>query len=712
MELHRRVLKSATSCNQAGAGSSRYSRALITFLALSLVLLLAACGGQPDPSPTTGNLTVDITGLPVGISADVTVTGPDDFTDSLTATATLEDLEPGSYQVSAGEVTTASGVYTNSISGSPATVEVGKTAAAAVTYERYGAAMIDRHVVVPLEGSREVHLEVMRTGGYEGEVTVSIDAASLPVGVNLSETTFTVPAAATEATVTFTSDNSVTALNVPAVLPVTVTADGESFEAELTVEVGAIVLTTADDGPTSLRHLITNVPSGTLITFDPTVFAAPQSIALDTAITVGQNLSIEGPTNDAGEPYVAVNGGTERIFAVKDSVTVSISNLVLSDAGAPTSNGGAILNQGTLTLDNLLITNNEGQRGGAVYNAAIGVLTISNSSLIGNTSDEDGGALYNDGAATITSSLIEDNESAGRGGGLFNAAVEELTISDSQIIGNRAALHGGGVYHTLGGLLIIRTSTVSMNELPQDAGVRSGGGLNTYGKALVEDSTFSGNKARGGGGISMSHGGELQILRSTFSGNDVTGLGGGVFSNDQIEITNSTFSGNRAGSGAGLFISSNADSNARIAFSTFSDNTATAAGGGISNRRDLWLRGTIVAGNNLEVGATGGLDLDSTGSGSAQSGGYNLIGDTVGAGILLKPGDVSGEAPLLGSLGDNGGPTHTMALLDASPALGAVPALQCLDLLGGSLMFDQRREARPGAGSGLSHCDMGAYEAQ
>ena len=148
MALHRRVLKITTAPKWPSVGPRRSSRALITILAASLVLLLAACGAQPDPSPTTGNLTVNITGLPAGVNADVTVTGPDGFTVSLTATRTLEDLEPGSYQVSAGEVSTADGVYTNTVSGSPVTVEVGKTAAAAVAYERYGATMLDRHVVV------------------------------------------------------------------------------------------------------------------------------------------------------------------------------------------------------------------------------------------------------------------------------------------------------------------------------------------------------------------------------------------------------------------------------------------------------------------------------------------------------------------------------------------------------------------------------------
>ncbi len=51
-----------------------------------------------------GNLRVDIFELPIGVSASVTVTGPNAFKQTLTNTRTLVELAPGDYKISANEV--------------------------------------------------------------------------------------------------------------------------------------------------------------------------------------------------------------------------------------------------------------------------------------------------------------------------------------------------------------------------------------------------------------------------------------------------------------------------------------------------------------------------------------------------------------------------------------------------------------------------------
>ncbi len=63
------------------------SRNIPYALVVGLGLLLAACAFLlEDPE---GSLLVNITGLPVGVDADVTVTGPDSFSQDLTGTQTL-----------------------------------------------------------------------------------------------------------------------------------------------------------------------------------------------------------------------------------------------------------------------------------------------------------------------------------------------------------------------------------------------------------------------------------------------------------------------------------------------------------------------------------------------------------------------------------------------------------------------------------------------
>jgi hypothetical protein len=62
--------------------------------------------------------------------------------------------------------------------------------------------------------------------------------------------------------------------------------------------------------------------------------------------------------------------------------------------------------------------------------------------------------------------------------------------------------------------------------------------------------------------------------------------------------------------------------------------------------------------------------------------------------------DKRNVAPKLGSLGSNGGPTHTIPLLAGSPALSAIPAAQC------AVPRDQRGVKGPQG----PRCDIGAFE--
>jgi hypothetical protein len=90
--------------------------------------------------------------------------------------------------------------------------------------------------------------------------------------------------------------------------------------------------------------------------------------------------------------------------------------------------------------------------------------------------------------------------------------------------------------------------------------------------------------------------------------------------------------------------------------------------------------------------------------------GFNL--DTDGTCGLTGPGDISGtvgnpiDPGFSGSLANNGGPTQTIALASTSPAVNAVPLVDCLNQDNQPLTRDQRGSLRPIGPA----CDMGAYE--
>ena len=125
----------------------------------------------------------------------------------------------------------------------------------------------------------------------------------------------------------------------------------------------------------------------------------------------------------------------------------------------------------------------------------------------------------------------------------------------------------------------------------------------------------------------------------------------------------------------------------------FSDATRRSSGGGINNQF-----GTINFINSIIAANTGPTGPDCLGNLASE--GHNLVQDTSGCTIAGDlTGNITGQAPLLGPLRDNGGPTFTHALLAGSPAIdagddSAAPAT------------DQRGVARPQG----PQSDIGAFE--
>ena len=103
--------------------------------------LLASCGGggggggtAPPPAPSQGSLQLTISGLPSGVAAQVSVTGPGGFSQAVTASQTLSALTPGSYTVTGTLVTSGLVSYTPAPVSQSISVAAGSTGAATVSY--------------------------------------------------------------------------------------------------------------------------------------------------------------------------------------------------------------------------------------------------------------------------------------------------------------------------------------------------------------------------------------------------------------------------------------------------------------------------------------------------------------------------------------------------------------------------------------------------
>src|SRR5579884_298352 len=263
----------------------------------------------------------------------------------------------------------------------------------------------------------------------------------------------------------------------------------------------------------------------------------------------------------------------------------------------------------------------------------------------------------------------------------FPLTLNALTIAN----GSSPSDNGGGLYN-VGDTVNISNSTFTNNSSPN----ANGGGLYNYqGTVSISNSTFTNNSAPNleGGGL-YNNSGTVTISSSTF-GNNSALSGGGLLNEGTVTISNSTFANNSAGAGGGGLY--NRDSKVTISNSTFASNSASNGGGLYNYGGTTSLGGSIVAKN------TGG-DCSNY-NGTLTDNGYNLSSDSSCG--FTGTGDLQNTDPLLDPLGNNGGPTQTMALQRGSPAIDQVPAAQCPST-------DQRGVSR--LDNGESSCDMGAYE--
>ncbi|WP_353266735.1 hypothetical protein [Gemmatimonas sp.] len=116
---------------------TKFARIRALALASFATMALSACGGSDDPvtppTPVNGTLAVNVSGLPAGVNAALTITGPNSFSQTATGTTTVS-VPAGSYSVAAAQVTSNSVRYNATITGSPATVTSSQTATVTVAY--------------------------------------------------------------------------------------------------------------------------------------------------------------------------------------------------------------------------------------------------------------------------------------------------------------------------------------------------------------------------------------------------------------------------------------------------------------------------------------------------------------------------------------------------------------------------------------------------
>jgi hypothetical protein len=134
--------------------------------------------------------------------------------------------------------------------------------------------------------------------------------------------------------------------------------------------------------------------------------------------------------------------------------------------------GGAIFNQGTLSIDlSRLLFNEASQSGGAVHSD--GTFTLTRSTVSGNviaTDEAGGGGIVNRGTMTISQSTVSGNQSNGAGGGIdtgHDTAQGSASLANSTLSGNTSAGDGAGLF-VRETPATLRNVTVAYNQAATD----------------------------------------------------------------------------------------------------------------------------------------------------------------------------------------------------------------------------------------------------
>jgi hypothetical protein len=370
------------------------------------------------------------------------------------------------------------------------------------------------------------------------------------------------------------------------------------------------VVGTGIPGSCTEAALSSALAGGGTVTFN---CGGPISITVATAQTITQATTIAG-----GNVITLTGAGTNRLFVVDPGASLTLQQITLDHGRVNGGPGGSIYSRGSLFLDRARIVNSEGHAGdsgGAII--AYGPLHINESVLSNNTAGF-GGAVFADnffGTArvVVTNSVFSGNRAinaAGKGGAIALGPGAHLAITDGalysnsalqggalylfgntvvtltgeaglSLIGNEGTWDGGAIFNNEG-TLRIENVELSGNTTPTSTlAIGYGGAVYSSGTLFIFDSYLAHNEGRFGGAVCACGANPTSfafIQGSTLALNTAGSLGGGFYSNTgvNVQIVETSFNGNTAGTGGGL---ARINSTLIVWRSSFTYNTAQAGGG-------------------------------------------------------------------------------------------------------------------------------------
>jgi hypothetical protein len=425
------------------------------------------------------------------------------------------------------------------------------------------------------------------------------------------------------------------------------------------------------------------------------------------------NLTIDGNGGTIQRDSTAL---AFRLFDVASGGSLTLQNVTLQGGWASGSgaaaDGGAIYNQGTLTLCKTIVQNNTAQGsdgaaadGGAVYNQ--GTLILNGATVQGNTArgsdgaaggdskndkqffggqagaDAAGGGIWSSGTVTLQGGSTVQNNTAtggrggaglsvgvppnqgGAGGGGFGGGLYEaggnVSVSNATLAGNRAWGGQGG------------SQPANLKSIGRAGGDGFGGGLyEAGGSASVSNAILAGNTAEGG------RGGTLVTNMVGISGSGGAAAGGGLYvAGGTLSMSNDTVKTNQALGGNGAQASPyfyNPDGN-----------------GGAGSGAGIYVGGgtvTLQAVELLSNRAQGGDGATSPGAGLGGHLTFGFGGNGLGGGLYVTGGDVTLTGDTVTGNSATAGESGFDGVRTDSPGVAGGGGIYIVSQAGGTVSLD------------------------
>lgn len=396
----------------------------------------------------------------------------------------------------------------------------------------------------------------------------------------------------------------------------------------------------------------------------------------------GSSSNIEVEVCEIKECSATIGGAIYTFY----NLYISESNI--HDNEATSGSGGAIYldTAGDLYLGSSTIEDNTAHsNGGAVFSTGTNCnIVLNGTHVIGNSATY-GGAIYSGCGASITGGTISGNSATGSGGVLYMGNVIS-SILDCEIYENTAGDKGGVVYASS------QSSSLSIGEgceVHDNSANVEGGVVYSYNAVEIYDSNFQKNSAGSGGAIFTPIGTtSVTISNTDFTEHTAVSSGGAVHCYGTLSVNGCTMSDNTAFAGGAIYAGT-----VTLDAVDFYGNKANGAGGAIYGLTSVSLADTILDNNSAE---NSGGTIYCSGSVTASvlfltNSSLAATGETArSGGAIYAEGDVS---VIDGGISNITTPTNGAIYCKGNVSLTRIQATENTAAYGGLVYADQTSSA-------------------